>query len=54
LRQPITGKWRWRWREHWANRDDLGMGKQLGWVPPTPVYLIKMARAKRRAKRSGA
>jgi hypothetical protein len=40
--------------EHWANRDDLGMGKQLGWVPPPPTYLIKMARAKRRAKRSGA
>ena len=38
--------------EHWANRDDLGTGKQLGWVPPTPGYLIKMARAKRRAKRS--
>lgn len=21
--------------EHWANRDDLGMGAQLGWGPPT-------------------
>jgi predicted ester cyclase len=21
--------------EHWANRDDLGMGMQLGWAPPT-------------------
>lgn len=20
--------------EHWANRDDLGMSMQLGWVPP--------------------
>ncbi len=38
--------------EHWANRDDLGMARQLGWVPPTPAYLVKMARAKRRAKRS--
>jgi predicted ester cyclase len=38
--------------EHWANRDDLGMAKQLGWIPPTPVYLLKMARAKRRAMRS--
>jgi len=38
--------------EHWANRDDLGMARQLGWIPPTPVYLFKMARAKRRAKRS--
>jgi predicted ester cyclase len=37
--------------EHWANRDDLGMATQLGWVPPTPAYLVKMARAKRRAKR---
>ena len=38
--------------EHWANRDDLGLAKQLGWVPPTPTYLIRMARAKRRAQRS--
>lgn len=34
--------------EHWANRDDIGMAKQLGWVPPTPRYLIRMALAKRR------
>ena len=38
--------------EHWANRDDLGMARQLGWIPPTPVYLLKMAQAKRRAKHS--
>ena len=38
--------------EHWANRDDIGMAKQLGWIPPTPAYLLKMARAKRRARRS--
>jgi predicted ester cyclase len=38
--------------EHWANRDDLGTAQQLGWVPPTPVYLVKMARAKRRAQRT--
>jgi predicted ester cyclase len=38
--------------EHWANRDDIGTAKQLGWIPPTPVYLLKMARAKRRAVRS--
>lgn len=37
--------------EHWANRDDLGMAKQLGWVPPTPAYLARMAWAKRQAKR---
>jgi len=38
--------------EHWANRDDLGTARQLGWVPPSPVYLFKMARAKRRALRT--
>ncbi len=38
--------------EHWANRDDLGTAKQLGWIPPTLAYLFKMARAKRRAMRS--
>ena len=38
--------------EHWANRDDLGMGRQLGWIPPTPVFLLRIAAAKRRAKRS--
>jgi predicted ester cyclase len=36
--------------EHWANRDDLGMARQLGWVPPTPPYLLKMALAKRRMR----
>ena len=39
--------------EHWANRDDLGMAKELGWVPPTPAYLFKMARAKRALVRRG-
>jgi predicted ester cyclase len=38
--------------EHWANRDDLGTAKQLGWLPPTPAYLVKMALAKRRARRA--
>jgi len=37
--------------EHWANRDDLGMGQQLGWNPPTPLYLIRMLLATRRARR---
>ena len=23
--------------EHWANRDDLGMAVELGWVPPDPA-----------------
>jgi predicted ester cyclase len=38
--------------EHWANRDDLGMGKQLGWTPPTPPYLLRMLLARRRARRA--
>jgi predicted ester cyclase len=38
--------------EHWANRDDLGTARQLGWIPPTPAYLVKMALAKRRAARA--
>lgn len=37
--------------EHWANRDDLAQGLQLRWVPPTPLYLLRMARAKRQAGR---
>ena len=37
--------------EHWANRDDLGTAAQLGWVPPSPAYLLRMALAKRRARR---
>jgi predicted ester cyclase len=36
--------------EHWANRDDLGMARQLGWVPPKPIYLARMMRAKRRLR----
>lgn len=40
--------------EHWANRDDLGMARQLGWVPPSPRYLVRMALAKRRARRPAA
>jgi predicted ester cyclase len=38
--------------EHWAVRDDLGQGFQLGWVPPTPRYLLRCAAAKRRAVRA--
>ena len=38
--------------EHWANRDDLGMARQLGWIPLDPAYLLEQAAvAKRRAKR---
>jgi predicted ester cyclase len=38
--------------EHWANRDDIGMAMQLGWVPPSPLYLLRSALAKRRVKRA--
>ncbi|HZB75416.1 MAG TPA: ester cyclase [Solirubrobacteraceae bacterium] len=38
--------------EHWAQRDDYGMAHQLGWVPPTPGYLVRCALAKRRARRA--
>lgn len=37
--------------EHWANRDDLGTAAQLGWVPPSPAYVIKMKLALRKARR---
>jgi hypothetical protein len=37
--------------EHWANRDDLGTGMQLGWTPPSPLYLARMLLATRRARR---
>ncbi len=38
--------------EHWANRDDLGMAPRLGWIPPTPLFLWRMARATRHARRN--
>jgi predicted ester cyclase len=37
--------------EHWANRDDLGTAMQLGWSPPSPLYLLRMVLATRRARR---
>ncbi len=40
--------------EHWANRDDLGMARQLGWVPPRPRYLLRMTLATRCARRATA
>jgi predicted ester cyclase len=40
--------------EHWANRDDLGTALQLGWVPPTPLYLARALLAKRKAQRLAA
>jgi predicted ester cyclase len=36
--------------EHWANRDDLGNATQLGWIPPTPLFLLRMLLATRRAR----
>jgi predicted ester cyclase len=32
---------------HCSDRDDLGMAMQLGWIPPSPAYLLRMARARR-------
>jgi len=40
--------------EHWANRDDLGTAEQLGWVPPSPLYLLRAAFAKRQARHAAA
>jgi predicted ester cyclase len=40
--------------EHWANRDDLGMGQQLGWTPPNPLYIARMLLARRRMRRAAA
>jgi predicted ester cyclase len=38
--------------EHWANRDDVGTAQQLGWVPRSPGYLVRMAAARGRARRA--
>jgi predicted ester cyclase len=38
--------------EHWANRDDIGTAHQLGWVPRSPSYLVRMAAARGRARRA--
>ncbi|HEX2809309.1 MAG TPA: ester cyclase [Kineosporiaceae bacterium] len=37
--------------EHWASRDDIGTAKQLGWVPPSPLFLLRSALATRRLRR---
>ncbi len=37
--------------EHDAVRDDLGMAKQLGWIPPRPLYIIRMLLTVRRERR---
>jgi predicted ester cyclase len=38
--------------EHWAVRDDQGQAMQLGWIPPTPGFLIKCGWATRKARRT--
>ena len=38
--------------EHWAVRDDQGQAMQLGWVPPTPAFLVRCGMATRRARRA--
>lgn len=40
--------------EHWAVRDDQAMAMQLGWLPPTPLFLWRCAAATRRARRAAA
>ncbi len=40
--------------EHWANRDDLAMARQAGWVPPSPRFPLRAAPAKRRAQKHTA
>jgi len=40
--------------EHWATRDDLGQAVQLGWVPPTPLSMVRNAWAKRAARRNAS
>jgi len=37
--------------EHDAVRDDLGMAKQLGWIPPTPLYILRMLLTRRKERR---
>ena len=37
--------------EHWANRNDLAMARQAGWVPPSPAFLLRAAIAKRRTQK---
>ena len=39
---------------HAANRDDLAQARQLGWVPPSPAFLLRSALARRRLRRTTA
>jgi predicted ester cyclase len=36
--------------EHWANRDDLLQGLQLGWFPPSAEYMAEVGAATARAR----
>lgn len=38
--------------EHDAVRDDLGMAKQLGWLPPNPFYVARMLYALAKERRA--
>jgi predicted ester cyclase len=38
--------------EHWASCVDIGTAQQLGWVPRSPGYLVRMAAARGRARRA--
>jgi hypothetical protein len=38
--------------EHDAVRDDLGLAKQVGWIPPRPPYLIRMIMLRRRERKA--
>ena len=40
--------------EHDAVRDDLGMAKQAGWIPPRPGYILRMLIARRRERQAMA
>jgi predicted ester cyclase len=40
--------------EHWAVRDDQSLALQLGWVPPSPAFLLRCALATRKARRAAA
>jgi len=37
--------------EHDAVRDDLSMAKQLGWIPPKPMFILRMLLTRRRERR---
>jgi len=40
--------------EHDAVRDDMGMAKQVGWIPPRPGFIVRMLVARRRERRAYA